>query len=198
MIRSFNTLPPAESLEGMEDLSPLLEEYEQTATEWRQCNVEYEQLRLTLPEARRGDEKASVEAYRSGESDPGPLHEEKVNSQMAEVVQRQRVREGALKAVERELAGEAQKARERIPQIEAAIAKDSREMAKHLEKIAAIQKRRALRRGLIEWLTDLPQSFRPIPHVSGGITEDTALGVLVGSIREKSSGSDEGSIRLVG
>lgn len=96
MIRSFHSLPPAESLDGMPDLKGIIEEYQATLGEWRGCNAEYEGLKTALDDARRADEEAAIKAYREGKAHPGNKREKKVKEQMEEVLQRQKVREGAL------------------------------------------------------------------------------------------------------
>ncbi|MDP8952906.1 MAG: hypothetical protein M3N18_11875 [Actinomycetota bacterium] len=190
----FNALPPTEVLEGMDDLRTLVEEHATTLGEWRDGKAEYEQLQAALVDARHMDEAAGVEAYRAGSKDPGDKHQAKVRKALEEHAKYMTVREGALTSIEREISGAAQRARAKIPAIEAAVRKDNARMAELLEEVRGLQTERAKRRGLVEWLTKLPPSFRPITHTASGMTEDVALNVLLGSTVEP----EEGTVRLVG
>ena len=191
---NFHTLPPAEALEGMDDLQAVIEEHRATLQEWREGKAKHDQLQQKLVEARRADEAAAVDAYRAGEKDPGGKHEAKVLKELEAHARYMKLRENALPAIEKDLAGVAQKAREKIPALEQKIEEDNQELFSLLEKVRTVQERRAGHKGLIEWLTELPGSYRPIVHTSNGMTEDMALGVLVGSTQPPVENPDEGSV----
>lgn len=133
-------------------------------------------------------------ALRKKEKDPSEKHQAKVRKELEAHAKYMTVRENALPLIEKDIAGEAQRCREKLPEIEAAIEADNQELAALLEKVRAVQERRAGHKGLIEWLTKLPASYRPIVHTSNGMTEDTVLGVLLGSTQPPVENPDEGSV----
>ena len=197
MILNFLTLPPAEALEGMDGLQALIQEHADMLAEWRAGKAKHDQLQEALQEARRQDAAAAVTALRKKEKDPGEKHQAKVQKELEAHAKYMTVRENALPLIEKDIAGEAQRCRGKIPAIEKNIEADNQELFSLLEKVREVQARRAQRKGLIEWLTKLPGSYQAVTHVSNGITEDTALGVLVGSTQPEVVNPDEGTVRLV-
>ena len=197
MILLFNTTPPIEALEGFDGLQALIQEHAENLAEWRAGKVKHDQLQEALQEARRLDEEASITAHRKKEKDPGNEHEAKVLKEIEKHEKYLKLREAVLPRIEKDISGEAQRCREKIPSIESAIEADNEELLGLLEKVRTVQQRRAARRGLVEWLVKLPGSYQAVTHVSNGISEDTALSVLVGSTQPPVEDPDQGSVRLV-
>jgi DNA repair exonuclease SbcCD ATPase subunit len=184
----FNGLPPVETLAGMDDLQALVKEHAETLEAWREGKRQHERMGAALADARHMDETAAVEAYRKGKKEPGPVRENKVRAEQERLEKMMRVREGVLASVEKEIAGAAQKARTKIPAIEEAVREDNARLGELLEEVRLIQRRRARWRGLVEWLTKLPPTFRPVSYAQDGLTEDVALNVLVASTVEPEEG----------
>jgi hypothetical protein len=160
---------------------------------YRQCNGDFEALQLERHRARKQDDKARVEAYRSGKPDPGTQHEAKVLAKLEELRDRQSVLEAAYVEVERDISMlVSQKRTEWLPKLEDLVRDDDEELAILLEQVGAVIKRRQAHAGLHEWMGSLAPACTPKAYAADGLSENTALGFLISTIGQSIKSDGEG------
>ena len=197
MKREFTRLPKTEDVAQLPELVELLEEHEKTFRAYRETKRGFEELKLERTRAHHEDGKSRVQAYRAGKEDPGPKAEAEVVERMNVLEDKAGVLENAYIQVESEMSSLLSRKRSQwLPRVRELVEEDDKEIAKLLSSLRAVMDKRQAHAGLLEWIAEPGPSCQKKVYAQGGLTEDTAYGILLGSVQgDGGPPSEDGSVR---